>query len=359
MTQEQVDLLKLIKSVDNLNFLYDHHRAQMDEASFLEALAKKNEQNRQVLEKIEQLLSGGLSVDFKDINNHSVVDNAVFHNSVDLVKLLLKHGAALTMDGYTSLCRAAEFGADRVVKFLVEEQGMTVHKTSTGHSALAAARSSRYSRNVVPYLVEVLKSSPPPPSQNLKKSGLAKENLLKYLPQIDLSDAGRRKAEEIISALFVEEPSVSISEFYETFIEQDPTVVFACLELIAKAAPSAPKDKTVKKVPNSSYIHHGNLIVTADAKVNSLAVTGNLVVKGKISNYEGTSLFVLGDLECSSMYTEGPVIIGGNLTADVIEAFYNDYGLDVKNTLKASKLIVDRHDVQARIFEVENRIDRE
>jgi hypothetical protein len=360
MTEDQVELEKLIGSVRDLNFLYDHRKAKLSEAAFLETLAKENEENRQVLEKIEHLLSRGLSLDFKTINNHSAMDIAVVQNNVDLVKLLLKYGAVLRTDGISSLCRAAEFGADRVVKFLVEEKGMPVRKTSTDYSALAAARSSKYSRNVVPYLVEVLKSAPPPPqpSRAKNKSDLIKEELLKYLPQIDLIEGHRCKTEDIIGALFLEEPSVSISEFYESFVEQEPTMVFACLELIAKAAPSAPKDKTIKKVPNSSYIHHGNLFVTADVKVNSLAVTGNLVVKGKLSNFEGASLFVGGDLECSSMYTEGPVIIGGNLTADVVEAVYNDYGLDVKNTLKASKLIVDHHDVQAKVFEVENRVDK-
>jgi cytoskeletal protein CcmA (bactofilin family) len=139
---------------------------------------------------------------------------------------------------------------------------------------------------------------------------------------------------------------------------QHPELVFACIALIKNAITSEPKDKVVKSISGQHYAHHGNLVVTGDLKIRSLMVTGNLTVKGRASNVQGCQLFVGGDLECETMYTEGPVIIGGNLSAKKIETYYNDYALEVKQTLQADTLIIDHHQVIANHFDVKERIEK-
>ncbi|EPX61289.1 hypothetical protein D187_001072 [Cystobacter fuscus DSM 2262] len=50
--------------------------------------------------------------------------------------------------------------------------------------------------------------------------------------------------------------------------------------------------------------------------------------------------------------------IGGDLRARTVDAFYNDYGLQARGTLKADTLSVERHQVTAGRFGVRERIDK-
>jgi hypothetical protein len=139
---------------------------------------------------------------------------------------------------------------------------------------------------------------------------------------------------------------------------QTPEIIFACIALITNAITSAPTDKVVKSISKQPHVHHGNLEVTGNLKISSLMVTGNLTVKGHASNVQGCGLFVGGDLACETMYSEGPVVIGGNLRAKKIDTYYNDYALDVKKTLQADTLIIDHHQVTAGHFDVKERIEK-
>jgi hypothetical protein len=59
------------------------------------------------------------------------------------------------------------------------------------------------------------------------------------------------------------------------------------------------------------------------------------------------------------MYSEGPVCIGGNLKAKKVETYYNDYALEVKQTLQADILIIGGyHQVLAGQFDVKERIEK-
>jgi hypothetical protein len=135
-------------------------------------------------------------------------------------------------------------------------------------------------------------------------------------------------------------------------------LIFACIELIKKAITSEPKVKVIKNITKENSVHHGNLMVTGNLKIRSLMVTGNLTVQGHASNVEGCRLFVGGDFECETMYSEGPVIIGGNLKAKKVDTYYNDYALEVKQTLQADTLIINDHQVIANHFDVKERIEK-
>ena len=159
---------------------------------------------------------------------------------------------------------------------------------------------------------------------------LTEENMLKWLPQISISEHKRKKFHDIVESLFIEEHSIKLADFCYTIEAQDPEIIFACLELIKKAITLEPTSKTARTISRKTNIHHGDLRITGDQDIHSLMVTGDLIVAGHVSNVQGRQLFVGGNFECETMYTEGPVIIGGNLKAAKVHAHYNDYALEVK-----------------------------
>lgn len=361
MIYKQLELQRLIASIEDLHYLYQYDIKKKSEAYFQEKLTRLTENNRQALAAIKALIDDGADLTAKTSNGHSVMDQAVFRDNVELIELLISYGVSIHGDkAITPLHRAAAFGSLRVVKFLIEEKGINPRRTTPGeYSVLSSARESSFSGAVLPYLIEVMKKTKserlPAPK---KVYELTEENLLKWLPLVPIPVHSKEKLYDIVDSLFVEDYSTTISYFYRTIERQLPELVFACIALITNATTSEPKDKVVKKISGDSYVHHGNLVVTENLKVRSLMVTGNLTVKGNASNVQGCALFVGGDFECENMYTEGPVVIGGNLKAKKIEAFYNDYALEVKQTLQADTLIIDHHQVKAGYFEVNERIEK-
>nr|WP_253910498.1 ankyrin repeat domain-containing protein [Pyxidicoccus fallax] len=358
---------RLIREINDLHYIETYNRVEMAEAEYLAVLRKAQDHNAEVLGKIRQLLSQGVSLDFKTINNHTPLAIAVTQNNVELIQLLMEHGvdihAPFRYD--TPLHRAAEFGADRVVRFLIEQGADPRGKTPGGTSVLSAARSSRHSKNVVPLLVELLKktkSQRPPPPKKLKD--LSEENVTRYLsgsaPE-GLAPWDWEFLKTFMDSIFVEEHSVTIDQFHESIQEHGntrPQLLFACIDLIQKVSTRAPKAKTVKKVSKNISVHHGDLEVDGNLSVGALMVTGSLKVKGKAANPQGRQIFVGGDFECDTLYTEGPVVIGGDLRARLVEAVYNDYSLEVRGVLAADTLTVDKHQVKAGRFDVKERVDK-
>jgi cytoskeletal protein CcmA (bactofilin family) len=365
MTQQQYEFLNLIRKVRSHNFIEDHIRP-WDPADYEQRLAKEQAENEVTLEEIRQVLASGLSLDFADQNHHTPLLTAVTQNNVALIQLLMAHGADIRVahGNEMPLHRAAEFGADRVVRFIID-QGVDPRTPSPfGSSALRIARSSRHSRGVPAMLVQLLlptKDQRPPPPKKLK--GLSEEKVMKYLssePPAGVSAASWEMLRGIMDAVFVEAHAVSLAELYEGIESRssmNPDLVFAAIGLIQAVSAEAPKNKSVKKLSKDSHAHHGDLELNGPLTVKSLLVTGNLTVKGKAANPVGASLFVGGSFQCEAFHTEGPVIIGGDLDASLVEARNNDYALEVRGTLRTPKLVVKQHVVKAGHFEVQERVD--
>jgi hypothetical protein len=217
----------------------------------------------------------------------------------------------------------------------------------------------------VPLLVELLKptkSQRPPPPTKLKE--LAETEVMAWLagePPPAIEATTWRALRAFMDSVFVEEHAISIDQLYE-YIEEhgtkDAWLVFACVELIRRVARREPKAKTVKKFAKTVAVHHGDLEVAGKLVVGSLMVTGNLTVRGEVTNVQGRQLFVGGNFTCDTFRTEGPVIVGGDLEARVVDAYYNDYSLEVLGTLRADTLVVERHVVRAGAFAVKQRVDK-
>lgn len=360
MIEKQWEVVKLIEQLDRIFIGHQFDKYEKNEEVRLSRQNKAIEEKRPLLAAIKALIDAGVDLNFKQ---KPVLERAVVTDSVELVEMLIAAGYPITeVNGRWLMYCAAEQGAENVVRFLIEEKGVNPRKTSQrDFSVLAIARASRWSKDVLPYLVSVMlktKSERLPPPKKLHE--LTEENMLKWLPGVSASLPAHtsKKLHDIVESLFVEEYSVKLADFYEMITAQFPEIIFACLELINKAITLAPADKEVKSISKQPHVHHGNLVVTGNLKIKSLMVTGNLTVKGHASNVQGCQLFVGGNFECETMYTEGPVVIGGNLKAQKVETYYNDYALEVKQTLQADTLIIDHHQVTAGQFEVKEKIEK-
>ncbi|NOJ77334.1 ankyrin repeat domain-containing protein [Myxococcus xanthus] len=367
MTEQQRELEKLIQQIDDLHYIQTYHRVEMPEAEYRQSLAKAERKNAEVVAQLRALLAGGVSLDFETINGHSPMMLAVPQNNVEVIQLLMEYGADIRAGSNYEfpIHRAAEFGADRVVRFFIEQGIDPRLKTEGGRSVLSVARASRHSKNVGPLLVELLKKTKdqrgPPPK---KAKELSEERVTQYLSGDAPAGVAPKTWEQLrafMESVFVEEYSVTVDQLYAGIAEHGNTnapLVFATIDLIRQVSTRAPASKTLKKVAKNPFVHHGDLVVEGPLKVLSLLVTGNLTVNGKASNFEGCQLFVGGDFECDTFQTEGPVIIGGSLKASTVDALYNDYSLDVRGVLTADRLVIEKHQVLAGRFDVKERIEK-
>jgi cytoskeletal protein CcmA (bactofilin family) len=357
MVEKQWQVVKWIEKMEMSSIAHQWDKYEKDEEKKLLRINKKNEDDRQALTAIKELIDGGIDLNFKQ---KPVLERAVATDNIELLDMLMVAGFPINEENRRGLLScAAVAGAETVVRYLIEVKGANPRKKSPRDFSVLTSARSRNSRDVLPYLLSLMlktKSERLPPPKKLHE--LTEENMLKWLPQVSLPAHSNKKLHDIVESLFVEEYSVKLSDFYEMIEVQTPEIVFASIALITNAITSAPTDKVVKSISRQPHLHHGNLEVTGNLKIRSLMVTGNLTVKGHASNVQGCQLFVGGDLECETMYTEGPVVIGGNLRAKKVDTYYNDYALDVKQTLQADTLIIDHHQVTAGHFDVKERIEK-
>ncbi|WP_233585148.1 ankyrin repeat domain-containing protein [Corallococcus sp. CA054B] len=127
-----------------------------------------------------------------------------------------------------------------------------------------------------------------------------------------------------------------------------PWTAMALVELAREVLPTGAKAPSLSKRPR---FVRGDLVVKGDVHVERpLLVTGNLTVEGVLSNAGPEGLLVVGgSLRASGVDTDGELIVGQDLEAQVVWGHGNDAALRVGGVLKAEALIADDHDVQARV----------
>ncbi|MCP3064042.1 ankyrin repeat domain-containing protein [Myxococcus sp. K38C18041901] len=127
-----------------------------------------------------------------------------------------------------------------------------------------------------------------------------------------------------------------------------PWTVMAVVELARDVLPAEEKTPAFKKAPR---FVRGDLVVKGDVLLDGpLLVTGDLTVNGVLRNagMEGL-LAVGGTLRVSGLDTDGEVIVGKDVEAQVVWGHGNDASLRVGGVLKAGVVIADDHDVQAKV----------
>jgi hypothetical protein len=243
------------------------------------------------------------------------------------------------------LHRAAAFGRLENIELLLK-RGIPVDvEDEHGRTPLDSARAWKHGADAVPLLTKLTKAA-------LKKSGGRKAEPKGDLFMADVNAAMKKVKDKRVGALvdgfFATKDPRSTAAFLEEFASQDDEALIGIGLTLAKVTKAVSAKRKVDKLANPT-IHIGDLEVTGPADAKVLVVTGNLTVKGKLTNYEGCVIAVGGDLTSDAIWSEGPFVVHGDVTVKKAAwAAYNDYAMHIGGTLKTPLLAVIDHAFTAK-----------
>nr|WP_237078947.1 ankyrin repeat domain-containing protein [Myxococcus xanthus] len=127
-----------------------------------------------------------------------------------------------------------------------------------------------------------------------------------------------------------------------------PWTAMAVVQLARDVLPAEEKAPRLSKLPR---LVRGDLVVKGDMHVDGpLLVTGDLTVEGVLRNAGMEGMLVVGGtLRATGVDTDGEVVVGEDLEAQVVWGHGNDASLRVGGVLKADVVIADDHDIQAKV----------
>ena len=303
--------------------------------------------DKKAVAAIKSALAAGADPMAEDINGRPIAFAAASASSPIPLKLLLDHGLDVNVkcnDG-TLLHRAAAFGRVDIIQLLLKKGIPVDVEDEAGQTPLDAARAWKHGADAVPLLTKLTKAA-------LKKSGGRKAEANGDLFMADVKDKLKKvkdkRVPKLVDGFFATKNPRSTAAFLEEFASQDNEDLIAAGLTLATATKAAPTKRKVDKLSNPA-IHIGDLEVTGDADAKILVVTGNLTVKGKLTNYEGCVVAVGGDVTADAIWSEGPFVVHGNVTVKKAAwAAYNDYAMRIAGTLKTPLLAVIDHSFTAK-----------
>ena len=305
--------------------------------------------DKKAVAAIKAALGAGADPMAEDRNGRPIAFAAASAESAVPLKLMLEHGLDLNVRGSdgTLLHRAAAFGRIDVIQFLLK-RGLAVDvEDQQGRTPLDVARAWKHGADAVPLLTRLTKAA-------LKKSGGRKAEPNGDLAMADVK-AALKKAKvkdkavaRLVDGFFATKNPRSTIAFLTEFARQDDAAMIDVGLTLAAATTAAPTARKVDKLANPT-IHIGDLEVTGDADAKLLVVTGDLTVKGKLSNYEGCVIAVGGDVTADAIWSEGPFVVHGDVTVKrAAWAAYNDHAMRIAGTLKVPLLAVIDHAFSAK-----------
>ncbi|WP_226994111.1 ankyrin repeat domain-containing protein [Myxococcus hansupus] len=127
-----------------------------------------------------------------------------------------------------------------------------------------------------------------------------------------------------------------------------PWTAMAVVELAREVLPAEEKKPKLSNLPR---FVRGDLVVKGDVHLDGpLLVTGDLTVEGVLRNAGMEGMLVVGGtLRVTGLDTDGEVVVGKDVEAQVVWGHGNDASLRVGGVLKAEVAIADDHDVQANV----------
>jgi len=281
--------------------------------------------------------------------------------------LLLSHGVPLEHHraDYPGMLihNAAEFGANDVIKMLVD-RGIApdVPDPITLRTPIGVARSWQHGQRAVPLLIELMRAHGCTPAPPRRGDDLRLDRVQMALAEVgaDLPPWTRTRLHDAVEGFFVERQGGKCRDFLKQLAEQnDNDLIGAAVAVVNRASDAKPRAKAVK-TNRGELIHHGDVEIVGDYEAVTLVVTGNLIVRGLLTNYEGRLVCVGGTLQANAVWSEGPLWVGGGLTAEV--AFCccdNDYGTVVGGALVAPTLLhLNKHSIKAGSIRTDHRFER-
>ncbi len=244
----------------------------------------------------------------------------------------------------TLLHRAASFGRVAIIEFLLA-RGIPVDvKSASGRTPLAEARAWKHGRAAVPLLTRLTKAAARAKPAEASTGDLSKQAIAEALRTMTIARPIAKRLRVAIAATLAGRGAIESEQLLlELARQEDDAVLAAAIQLVRHASTAPPKRRTLRSL-DDELIHHGDLVIDRSADARILVVTGSLTVKGRLTNFEGCVIAVGGALRTGGLITEGPLLVGGDLTAKVIVAGTNDYAMTVAGTVTAEVVLIeDRH----------------
>lgn len=262
---------------------------------------------------------------------------------------LIAHGVPLDHanggDGML-IHRAASFSNIDAVRFLVEQGVSPDVRDGLGRTPLAHARAWRHGAATVPVLLQLLQERGCTPGPALRGDDLRPDEVARVMPT-----TAPAVLRQVVEAAFVERAGARSTEFLRVLAEQrDEAALAAGIALVRRASTAKPKAKVSapRRPKPIDLVHHGDLELPGDAEALTLVVTGDLKVGGRLTNFEGRVVGVGGDLTADVVWTEGPLVVGGDARVrTVFGAGDNDYLARIDGALDTPLFVhLDRRAVQ-------------
>lgn len=243
----------------------------------------------------------------------------------------------------TLLHRAASFGRVAIIEFLLD-RGIPVDvKSASGRTPLDRARAWKHGRAAVPLLTRLTKAAARTKPAEASTGDLTKKAIAEAMRTMKLAPSLKRLRVAIAATLAGRAAIESEQLLLELARQEDDDVLSAAIQLVRQASTAPPKRRTLRQL-DDELVHHGDLTISRSVDARVLVVTGSLTVKGRLTNFEGCVIAVGGALRTGGLITEGPLVVGGDLTAKVIVAGTNDYAMTVGGTVTAEVVLIeDRH----------------
>jgi ankyrin repeat protein len=306
------------------------------------------------LKVLEVLLAGGASLTETDDNGLMLLHHACWRGPLEVVKAVagrMKDVNVPITNGFTPLHIAATSGSDKLCALLLKMGADPDARTKTGDRPYDLAKEKGHS-SILKQLLAAGAAAP-------VRADVAGGDITAKAVRAAL----KALKKEICDHVFFEKKSYDgLKEACEAyFADKDTGASEELVDHVSKGRPwwvsiglLKVLDRVVKKPskvrPMPLHFHKGDLEIEGDLYLDEpMLVTGSLKVGKHLADGGTDSMLIVGgDLTVGTMFTEGDVVVGGDLKSEgLVYAFYNDQVLKVEGVLYAPVVIEDDHHVEA------------
>jgi hypothetical protein len=212
--------------------------------------------------------------------------------------------------------QAAAFSNLGAIKLLVSRGVAPDVRDLHNRTPLGVARAWKHGADAVPLLISLMRAHGCTPAKAERGDDLHRD-----VVQEAIDAATPAVLRSVVDAFFVERVGGKSVDLLRALAEQgDEQALLAGVSLVRKTSTATPKAKRIAASSNNKakrvdVVHHGDVHIEGNADAQTLVVTGSLRVDGLLTNHEGCVIAVGESMEVHALWTEGPCVVGGNLSA--------------------------------------------